>query len=92
MDFKVEGLWNTEKYCRPSWLASKKVLDTLERLKQYHLNFGGGLLTVSTLKLYLFSFGSIFYFCYAKKGEGGMVHMPFLQCRRTCVVHIAICK
>ena len=22
MDFKVEGPWNTEKYCRPPWSAS----------------------------------------------------------------------
>ena len=32
MDFKVEGLWNTEKYCRPPWLADKKnfwILDAL---------------------------------------------------------------
>ena len=24
MDFKVEGPWNTEKYCRAPWLADKK--------------------------------------------------------------------
>ena len=24
MDFKVEGTWNTEKYCQPPWLADKK--------------------------------------------------------------------
>ena len=24
MDLKVEGPWNTEKYCRPPWLADKK--------------------------------------------------------------------
>ena len=53
MDFKVGGegggggdgagntentkYWNTEKYCRPPWLADKKrfrILDALERLKQ----------------------------------------------------------
>ena len=35
--FKVEGSWNTEKYCRPPWVADKKnawILDTLEWLKQ----------------------------------------------------------
>ena len=25
MNFKVEVSWNTEKYCRPPWLAEKKV-------------------------------------------------------------------
>ena len=24
MDFKVEGSWNTEKYCRPPWLTDNK--------------------------------------------------------------------
>ena len=24
MDFKVQGLWNTEKYCRRPWLTDKK--------------------------------------------------------------------
>ena len=24
MDFEVEGSWNTEKECRPPWLADKK--------------------------------------------------------------------
>ena len=37
MDFKVEGTWNTEKYCQPPWLADKKnfrILDALEWLEQ----------------------------------------------------------
>ena len=36
MDFKVEGPWNTEKYCPPPRLADKKalILDALEWLKQ----------------------------------------------------------
>ena len=37
MDFKVGVPWNTEKYCRPPWLAGKKnfrILDALEGLKQ----------------------------------------------------------
>ena len=37
MDFKVAGTWNTEKYCRPPWLADKenvRILDALQRLKQ----------------------------------------------------------
>ena len=37
MNFKVEGPWNTEKYCRSPWLAGKKsfwILDALECLKQ----------------------------------------------------------
>ena len=37
MDFKVQGPWNTEKYCQPPWLADKKnfrILDALEWLKQ----------------------------------------------------------
>ena len=37
MDFKVGWPWNTEKYCRPPWLADKKnvrILDALEWLKQ----------------------------------------------------------
>ena len=36
MDFNVEGLWNTEKYCQPPWLVDKKnfyILDALEWLK-----------------------------------------------------------
>ena len=70
MDFKVEGPWNTEKYCRPSWLAGKRILDTLERLKQYHFNFGGNLLTVSALKLYLFFLWFHFLFLQRKKGGG----------------------
>ena len=24
MDFKVQGPWKTEKYCRPPWLIGKK--------------------------------------------------------------------
>ena len=24
MDFKLEGTWNVENYCRPPWLADKK--------------------------------------------------------------------
>ena len=27
MDSKVEGPWNTEKYCRPPWLVDKQVLE-----------------------------------------------------------------
>ena len=42
MDFKVageggSGAWNTEKYCRPPWLADNKkfrILHALEWLKQ----------------------------------------------------------
>ena len=38
IDFKVEGgPWNTEKYCRPPWLADKKnfrIPEALEWLKQ----------------------------------------------------------
>ena len=37
MDFKVEGAWNTDKDCRPPWLADQKsfsILDSLEWLKQ----------------------------------------------------------
>ena len=35
--FKVGEAWNTEKYCRPPWLADNKnfrTLDALEWLKQ----------------------------------------------------------
>ena len=37
IDFKMEGPWDTEKYCQPPWLADKKNiwnLDALEWLKQ----------------------------------------------------------
>ena len=37
MDFKVEGLWNTEKECRPPWFFDKKnfwIIEALEWLKQ----------------------------------------------------------
>ena len=27
MDFKVAGTWNTEKYCRPPWLADKEMFE-----------------------------------------------------------------
>ena len=27
VDFKVEGPWDTEKYCRPPWLSYKKICE-----------------------------------------------------------------
>ena len=71
MDFKVEGPWNTEKYCRPPCLADKKHfwnLDTLEWLKQFHFDLGDSLLIIFALKLFLFSLCFPLFFCYAKKG------------------------
>ena len=47
MDFKAEGLWDTEKYYRPLSLADKTIfwpLHTLEWLKQKHFDLACSLL------------------------------------------------
>ena len=70
MDFKVEGPWNTDKYCRSPWFADQKnfwILDALEWLKQKHFDFGDSLLIVSALKVFLFSFCFPFFFLLRKK-------------------------
>ena len=74
MDFKVgrRGAWNTEKYCRPPWLADKKnfrILDALEWLKQKYFDFGDGLLIVSALKPSVFlPWSNFFLFATQKSG------------------------
>ena len=58
MEFKAEGPWNTDKYCRPPWLADQKdfrILEALEWLKQQHFDLGDSILIVSALKALLFS-------------------------------------
>ena len=73
MDFKVGGTWNTEKYCRPPWLADKKnfrILDALQRLKQQYFDLGDSLLIDSVLKPFLFSLCLPFFFL-LRKNVGG---------------------
>ena len=78
IDFKVEGPWNTEKYCRLPWLANKKkfwIADALEWLKQFwpwwqpfnSYSFE----TLSFLPLFLF-----FLFVMQKRGWGGGMLPP----------------
>ena len=82
MNFKVWGPWNTEKYCRPSWLTEKKIfriLETLKFLKQEQFDLGDSLLTVSALKLFLFSICiPSFFLLYTRKWEWGGQDPPLL--------------
>ena len=70
MDFKAEGLWDTEKYYRPLSLADKTIfcpLHTLEWLKQKHFDLGCSLLikfcfvTLSFFPYVSFPFHGCFY-------------------------------
>ena len=47
MDFKVEGLWNTETYCRPPWLTDKKKFCILVALEW----LGDSLVIASVVKI-----------------------------------------
>ena len=38
MDFKVEGPWNTEKYCRPPWLDDD-CLNAVRRSYLWHCKY-----------------------------------------------------
>ena len=82
MNFKVGGAWNTKKYCRPPWLTEKKIfriLETLKLLKQEQFDPGDSLLTVSALKLFLFSICiPSFFLLYTKKWEWGGQDPPVL--------------
>ena len=85
MDFKVggggrgEGLWNTERYCRPPLLIEKKIfqiLDAVEWLKQSYFDLGDSLLIVSAaLEPFLSSLCLPFFFLLCKKMGG---HGPLL--------------
>ena len=80
--------WNSEKHCRPPWLADKKnfrILDALEWLKQKYFDLSDSLLIVSALKSFLFSLCLPFLFLLRKKvgGRGGWALPPRLpRCRR----------
>ena len=82
MNFKVGGAWNTKKYCWPPWLTEKKIfriLETLKLLKQEQFDPGDSLLTVSALKLFLFSICiPSFFLLYTKKWEWGGQDPPVL--------------
>ena len=90
MDVKVVGPWNTEKYCRPPWLADKKklrILDALDWLKQY-FDLGDSFLIVSVLKPFLFSLCLPFFFLLRKNvgGKGGEGMAPGVagpECNKT---------
>ena len=65
MDFKVEGPWNTGKYCRPPRLADNKnfwILNALEWLKQPFNSFCFEILSF---------FPSFPYFLFAMQKNGG---------------------
>ena len=99
MDFKVEGPWNTEKYCRPPWLSGKKnfwILDALAWLKQWHFGHWW-VLIVSALKLSFFPLFPFFLLLRKKVVVvvvvmGGGAWPPDPRCRQPFNIITEICK
>ena len=80
MVFKKQGPWNTEKYCRPPWLAGKKIFWIIRcsRIAKT-VTFWPWWQPLNSFS-FLFSFAFLF-FAMQKSGEA-MPHAP--RCYRTC--------